>query len=363
MLLQAVRRAVNRCTGTSLLPCPTQKLCQKISLCNISCHKFNSTRFYCMERKRPEVNGSSEIGVDSQKKSGDSHIDNAHNTTGTQEKRAGVKSEGKVGGIEGDKTNEGADRTAEGNRPNTGEGNSANTGEGNKTNPGEGEQVGEKNSTNGTGEGAKTGEKDNTSGAGEGQGQEEPLPPWWGSLPIWKKILYPSLAISIVSLITELVYASTLRTTLPYKQAIHIIRNVDEIEEAFGEIKEPKWHQFWDVLYGYWWVQASGYEGVSKLWLPIVGVKEYKTDQVDKNGEPVMKQTFTRGRAYVEAKKEGAGETEWVLTYLVVKGDKLGTETRKSDDEWLDVNHEELPKPIKGQMVLVDRHVQIDGDL
>jgi len=231
---------------------------------------------------------------------------------------------------------------------------SGSAGAGDQTSAGTGEQT-----SSGTGDKANSGTGNNSENAGEETKREE-LPPWWGSLPIYKKILYPTLAISLISFFTELIYQSVLRSSLPYKQAIHVIRGVDEIEEAFGEIKEPKWYRFWELLYGYWWVQESGYEGVSKLWIPIVGVKEYKTDQVDKNGDPVMKQTFTRGRAYAEAKKQGAGPMDWVLTYLIVKGEKLGMVTAK-DEEWLHPEHEGLPKPKKGEMVLVDRHVQLEG--
>jgi hypothetical protein len=261
-------------------------------------------------------------------------VQSIQEAVGPSEKISTEKGEEKAGGVgEGDKTStSGQDKT------DAGESDKTSTGDGNKT---------------------STGTGDNTGSAGEETKQEE-LPPWWGSLPLYKKILYPTLAISLVSFITELVYASTLRSTIPYKKAIHILRCVDEIEEAFGEIKEPKWYRFWEVTYGYWWVQASGYEGISKLWIPIVGVKEYKTDQVDKNGEPVMRKVFTRGRAYVEAKKEGAGQTEWALTYLMAKGEKLGMVTAQ-DEEWLDVSKEGIPKPTKGQMVLVDRHVQVEG--
>ena len=306
-------------------------------------------RLYCTDKRRPdgsEIDGSRER--DPQKDSetnstSDSNNSNNSNVGGTNKSEVTkiVQSIQDTSGPQEKINNEKNEERSSTDQTSAGTGDNAGSeAGGGKTNAGAGE---------------------NTGSAGEDARREE-LPPWWPSLPLWKKIFYPSLGISLFSFFTELIYQSTLRTSLPYKQAIHVIRSVDEIEEAFGEIKEPKWYRFWEMLFGYWWVQASGYEGVSKLWIPIVGVKEYKTDRLDKNGEPVMRQVFTRGRAYAEAKKVGAGPMEWMLTYVVVKGDKLGEAVRaeKAEEEWLvEVDHEQ-PKAPKGMMVLVDRHVQVD---
>lgn len=197
----------------------------------------------------------------------------------------------------------------------------------------------------------------------EGQQKQEELPPWFASLPIWKKILYPSLLISFVSLMTELIYQSTLRSYLPYKKAMHVIGRVDEIEQAMGEIKEPRWYRFWEVLYGYSWEETGGYEGIAKFWIPIVGVTEHDTGELNKKGEPVTYKTYTRGRAYAEAKKVGAGGREWEIVYLVVKSPLL--EKNSNSSEVLGVEAEgrvALSPSNKGEMVIIDKHVRMGNE-
>lgn len=330
--------AMRRCTSRFITPLSLHRR-PLVSFSHLP--PFNTTRFYSSEQKKnPESDGKTEPQVEKNA--------SETNTTGKVEKEA-----------EKNNTNEKVENTETKTEQKTEQQTEQKTDE-QKTEEKTEQKADQKTE-------GKT--EDNTNKTEGGGQQREELPPWFASLPVWKKILYPSLLISFVSLMTELIYQSTLRSALPYKRAMHVIRSVDEVEQAMGEIKEPRWFRFWEMLYGYTWEESGGYEGVAKFWIPIVGVTEHQTGEIDKKGQPVVYKTYTRGRAYAEARKAGAGPLEWDLVYLVVKSplldNVLNNNGNNASGEWLDVNREgrTLPfPPTKGEMVIINKQVTFGSE-
>eukprot|EP01112_Ceratiomyxa_fruticulosa_P021302 TRINITY_DN7437_c0_g6_i1.p1 TRINITY_DN7437_c0_g6~~TRINITY_DN7437_c0_g6_i1.p1 ORF type:complete len:295 (+),score=76.55 TRINITY_DN7437_c0_g6_i1:106-990(+) len=73
---------------------------------------------------------------------------------------------------------------------------------------------------------------------------------WFKSLPLYKKILYSSIFLSIATEIGLLVHQSNLRRSFPYKLVVPLVQNDVEIQKEVGEdVREPKWYQ--STLWGY----------------------------------------------------------------------------------------------------------------